>query len=356
MCAATAELVANLSVSPHEFLQPTADVHRRTIATLKEYLDPLAADVADAQKQRRDGNRKKRKRGETDVEEPVLQLRQVYINGLAVKQVWEQAKRIVEAACSEVERDIAIRNRSISTGQTLPHTLLAESQRLRNQNISSQHKHRQEDEGSIEGSDRDEQDEEEVQELEDEIENDETRSGGEDMLNQDEEDIEDSDSGSEDQARPRRSANNETYIQDPNGLNDGFFSIDSFNKQTQFLEQQDARGDDDNPSDEDEIDWDADPLNMPFANPKKTPGKPSPLEAGAEDSDGGEEGPTFGNADLGDSDSEEVEDGDLDDDMQGLNNTNEIRYADFFEPPPKKHASTAQNPTRNPLFRAEPRR
>jgi len=31
----------------------------------------------------------------------------------------------------------------------------------------------------------------------------------------------------------------------PNNLNDGFFSIDDFNKQSQFLEQHDARGEDD---------------------------------------------------------------------------------------------------------------
>ena len=51
------------------------------------------------------------------------------------------------------------------------------------------------------------------------------------------------------------------------GLNDGFFSIDDFNKQTQFLENQDARGDpnDGAASDEEDIDWEADPMQMTSA-------------------------------------------------------------------------------------------
>ncbi|KAK5241624.1 U3 snoRNP protein, partial [Exophiala xenobiotica] len=134
----------------------------------------------------------------------------------------------------------------------------------------------------------------------------------------------------------------------PNGLNDGFFSIDDFNKQTQFLEQQDVRGEDDNPSDEDEIDWDADPMAMPLAkpngNPKSKRKDKDQLPEQDDDSDDDEDGPTFGNADLNadesDEDMTDAENLDLEGDMPGLSNTNEVRYADFFVPPPRKLTKT----------------
>ena len=55
-------------------------------------------------------------------------------------------------------------------------------------------------------------------------------------------------------------------VKDRFGLNDGFFSIDDFNKQSQFLEDQDARGDpnDGAASDEEDIDWEGDPLATPL--------------------------------------------------------------------------------------------
>jgi U3 small nucleolar RNA-associated protein MPP10 len=115
----------------------------------------------------------------------------------------------------------------------------------------------------------------------------------------------------------------ETYTADPFGLNDGFFSIDNFNKQTDFLEQQDQRGEAADSEDE-EVDWTADPMS----------GKLD--EADSDDDEGG---PTFGNVDLnapeGDSDDEELEDGDLDMVDDGIN-ANNVMYADFFAPPAQK--------------------
>ncbi len=137
------------------------------------------------------------------------------------------------------------------------------------------------------------------------------------------------------------------YLPDPNGLNDGFFSIDDFNKHSQFLEQQDAIGEGDNPSDEDEIDWDADPLTAPLPSAS---GKKKLKADDATDSEDGV-GPTFSDADsdgLSEEELEEAENLDLADSIPGLENTNNIKYADFFEPP-------AQKPSKSKRMRALPK-
>ncbi|KIW67429.1 hypothetical protein PV04_06686 [Phialophora macrospora] len=321
--AESSGLLTALSTSAEAFLQPPSSLHFDSLAYLKSILDPLATNVALAQTSRREENRKKRKRGDVGREEEVLQMRQVYTNGLGVKQVWEQARRILDATRAEIERDIA-------------------TQRARQQaNI----------EAHVASSDGDNDAASALEEEIDDTEDSDLEDGTDDAFDEDDahgdspdlegiEDIEeeDSDASKSDQEEP------ETYVQDPNHLNDGFFSIDDFNRQTQFLEQQDARGEDDNPSDEDDIDWDADPLTMPFHKTKINAGeKGGEMNAGEESSDE-EDGPTFGNVDLNADDSDEdmmdQEDSALDDGLPGLDNTNDIRYADFFAPPPKKQSKT----------------
>src|ERR1700761_3338527 len=100
-------LLTILSSSIQSFLQPSSSLHSESLAYLKSILDPLAVNVATAQKLKRDENRRKRKRSDVEQGEEILQLRQVYTNGLEVKQVWEQARRILDAACTEIERDIS---------------------------------------------------------------------------------------------------------------------------------------------------------------------------------------------------------------------------------------------------------
>ncbi|KIW31968.1 uncharacterized protein PV07_03554 [Cladophialophora immunda] len=325
-------LVTTLSTSTQAFLQPSSSLHSEVLAYVKSILDPLAVNVAAAQKLRRDGNRKKRKRSDVEREEEVLQLRQVYTDGLGVKQIWEQTRRILDASCKETERDIAAHRTGVQPD--------FQEQSATNGNDSDEVEalDGSEDEDEI-SADDDVQDEVLEDEYLDEEDGAEEFDGLEDF-----EGVEAEDSTSEaDQRDPG------TYVPDPNGLNDGFFSIDDFNKQTQFLEQQDALGEDDNPSDEDEIDWDADPLTMPFHKPKATSAsqdkKGNGLSDVGEQSDE-EDGPTFGDADLNAEDTdddmmsqdEEV----LNDGVDGLQNTNEIRYADFFAPPPKKLSKTTR--------------
>lgn len=307
---------------PHQFLQPRLEQQQAAVAAAKAIVDPLAQQVAQAQTARRNENRRKRKRGSDQVEDPVLQLRQIYTNGLAVKQVWEQARRVLDAACNEVER---------SLDEYLDKHELQDERMLQALDPESDSDaHMTEGEESVEDEGEDIVSEENI---------------AEDILN-DEDDIEDIE---DDEGVPLDDreegefdeAPQATYKPDPNNLNDGFFSIDDFNKQSQFLEQMDARGDEDNPSDEDEIDFDADPLAQPLPKSKLPSGRSSRQRDEPSEEEGDEGGPTFGNADLNapDSDEEsgaEVDEGELDGMMSGLVNTNDVRYADFFEPPPKK--------------------
>ena len=328
-------LLSSLSTECHQFLQPSSNLHHQALATVKTLLDPLAVRVADAQKERRDANRRKRKRGDTDTEEVPLQLRQIYTDGLAIRQIWEQARRILDAAADEVERAVAIH-----AAQRAPDEV-KESKPI---NLDQDDF----DEVHDDIMDLESVGEEDIEDLENEEEFDE----GEELEDDDENEEEEIDDSEDEDSRPQdKKVGSSTYIRDPNSLNDGFFSIDDFNKQTQFLEQQDARGDDDNPSDEDEVDWDADPLAMSVPRPRSDRKKGSkPTHDDEEESDD-DDGPTFGDADLNASDSDEElldADDDLEQGLPGIDNTNEIRYADFFAPPPKK-------PSRSKRMRALPK-
>ncbi len=325
------DLLATLTTSTHSFLQPPASLHDESLAYLKAILDPLASNVATAQKSRRDENRKKRKRSALEQDDDVLQLRQVYTTGLGVKQVWEQTRRILDATCTEIERDIAshkARQKTEGAGETPLMDQNREPEAASEEQIDvaedSDLAYGTSEDGFLDDGALDE---------------DEALADEEDPNEDEDVDGDESDTSEVNKQDPG------VYKQDPNKLNDGFFSIDDFNIQTQFLEQQDARGDDDNPSDEDDIDWDADPLTMTFHKAKFGAGGVNEKAADSGDASSDEdEGPTFGNADLNADDSEDAmqdeEDDGLEDGLAGLDNTNDVRYADFFAPPPKKQSKT----------------
>lgn len=319
-------LIQTLRQAPHTFLQPSNDTAADAVLLAKSLLDPLAQDIIQSQTNRRDENRKKRKRGDDETKDEVLQLRSLYTKNLAVKQVWEQARRILEATCTEVER-------------SLPEPL--QTMDVPDDDISED-----DGEGVVEDGELDEMlDESDLSELEVE------EGGVEEELDDEDPEEEDiqvgEDDDLEDDISDEDDAEAENWAPDKHGLNDGFFSIDNFNKQSQFLEQMDARGEDDNPSDEDEVDWDADPMAQPVSTPNGRTDRPHADVPADEDSEAEEDGPTFGNADLNAPDSDEDNSEVIDDDemdlegaMPGLNNTNDIRYADFFAPPPKKLSKT----------------
>lgn len=303
--------------SPLAFLQPTKQLNASFLAAAKQFLDPVAAGISESQTQRQQDLRKKRKRGtgyDSDIR--VLHLKKVHLDGFGVNQVFEQTRKIVEAAKQEIE---------LSLIDVEDDGVVAVEDENSEEDLEAAEDDQSESSLGEEGVDWeydgvDDDDDAQVSEG--------AQSGDEDIeMDEGEEEIFSDEEGSDDEPA-------EEYKPDPNGLNDGFFSIDDFNKQSDFLEQQDQRGEAAD-SDDDEIDWAADPM---AEGSSKIKAKGEDDDMSEDESDEG--GPTFGNADLnapeGDSDDdEEFEDGDLDG-LDNGTNANNIMYADFFAPPAKK--------------------
>lgn len=317
---------------PWTFLHPTDHLHTQIADSAKQIFDPLAASIVDEQTLRRQINRK-RKRVDADLDGvPPLQLKNLYVDGFNSNQIWEQATRILESAGKEVERDITLLARKDDDLSS------ADEDQL---NLSDP-------EGSISESD-------DADSLSDEfLESASFDDNGEEIGEKSERsDGEDSESGGmmddamsvDDASVDSQEEDPGTYVEDRFGLNDGFFSIDDFNKQTENWERLDARGvgNDADDSDDEEIDWHANPMETGMGSLPKT--SASRKSRGSDensdmDDDSEEDGPTFGNADLhGDSDSDEDAFDAEDAGMGGLENANDIKYADFFAPPPRKASS-----------------
>lgn len=308
---------------PWTFLHPTDHLHTQIADSAKQIFDPLAASIVDEQTLRRQINRK-RKRVDADLDGvPPLQLKNLYVDGFNSNQIWEQATRILESAGKEVERDITLLARKDDDLSS------ADEDQL---NLSDP-------EGSISESD-------DADSLSDEfLESASFDDNGEEIGEKSERsDGEDSESGGmmddamsvDDASVDSQEEDPGTYVEDRFGLNDGFFSIDDFNKQTENWERLDARGvgNDADDSDDEEIDWHANPMETGMGSLPKT--SASRKSRGSDensdmDDDSEEDGPTFGNADLhGDSDSDEDAFDAEDAGMGGLENANDIKYADFF--------------------------
>ncbi|GAB7366372.1 hypothetical protein MBLNU230_g8170t1 [Neophaeotheca triangularis] len=326
MAAVDNTLLSSLTGSPHNFLQPSFPLHTDTLAFLKHALDPLATDVATSQQQRQQEARKKRKRGENVDVGDVLRLKQVHTQGFGVDQIWEQARRVIDAARVEAESAV-IERLAMAQG--------AEEDEEEDEGISDGYDMYDAEDGSsmgeegvdyeVEGDDvgADEESDGDDEDMEDALDD---PDAVDDFADEDMDvDGEGSDMGNGEPA--------EEFVADKHGLNDGFFSIDDFNKQSDFLEQQDFRGDGDGAaSDEEDVDWDANPLSQAAA-------EGIAAEAGAAD-DGEEEddedGPTFGDPDAeSEDDEDEVDAGEMNG-VGGMGNTNDVMYQDFFAPPAQK--------------------
>lgn len=356
--------LTTLQSSFHTFLQPTLSLHAASLVLAKRYLDPLATSTSVAQAQRQQASRRKRKRGDYDVDDSQkpLQLTQIYVEGFKVEQIWEQARRILDATRSELERSLP------TTSQTQVTTSLPEKLAgLSTENRKSV-RFREFDEDGFEDdkSDPDELDRVDdmslgesdgsIDDLNQPPPDGETAVFGQ-SVDDDLEDMLDREGVGEeedpDELLESGGESEEIFYPDKNGLNDGFFSIDDFNRQSEFLEQQDARGENDGgASDEEDVDWDADPLAV---TPSYKSGQMLDDEA-TEESEDGDAGPTFGNVDLNAPDFSDDDDDDSAnepqlDDVGAMNNTNEIRYADFFAPPPNK---ASNNSRRRALPKTQP--
>ncbi|KAG8622762.1 hypothetical protein KVT40_009273 [Elsinoe batatas] len=341
---ATATLSTILSSRPETFLAPSASLHGSSLTYISSVLSPLASQIYDVHTQRTAEYRasKKRKRGQDDLsstaearkelrpwnEKEALKLSGVHTEGFGVDQVWEQVRRVIGAVEKEVERDLEARKErelGEDSEDDLSGSQAADGSELGEEGLDYE----------IEGVDDDENARPSDDDDEDEMEEDEDQD--EDGLDLEDEDMLDGD-GEEGEEGAENDEEVDTpateYVEDPNGLNDGFFSIDDFNKQSDFLERADERGDDDGAaSDEEEVDWNLDPLAD--AAPSKTKRKPAQDDEASE-----EDGPTFGDMDINapegaSDDEEELEGGEMDD-IDDLTNANNITYKDFFAPPAKK--------------------
>ena len=327
MAAPSALLANTITNASHDFLRASPSLHEAALLAAKHYLDPLAASISHVQVARLQEARRKRKRGDTNMNEPVLRLRQLYIEDFSTEQIWEQSKRILDASTREAQLILQFNSTSANT------TAVAHKKvRFGDEDVAS-------DESLDSGHEAIAEFESENDEVE------EMAVSGNDSANETNEngvddvaDIEDGDSSlleDDDGGQLSRS----TFTKDKHGLNDGFFSIDDFNRATDFLEQVDARGDpnDGAASDEEDVDWAVDPMNQTLSN--TTQKQQTTITSRISD-----DGPTFGDADLNapwsddEGDENDEEDIEMGDDMDG--NTNEIYYKDFFAPPPRALTKT----------------
>ena len=315
-----------------------------SLALAKETLDAFAAKVGEEQAQRLREARRKRKRGERDVavaEREVLRIRQVHVEGFEVEQVWEQARRVIDALRGEAE---------VTLGE-LDVEIERDEEEERGDGSSGVELLKFDEDGFEIGSDDVGEGVEEDEDEDEEDEGAEEREGGngvdeEEITGEDVEGFdapgEENDYNEEDEEEGPDE--NGVFIQDPHMLNDGFFSIDDFNKRTEFLERQDAAA---GPytgeaSDEEEIDWDVDPTSM-LLKPASTSNRAATKEfedaedEDMEDDEDNDDGPTFGNIDLNAPEGESDDDGEIQQHMdEEGDNTNAVYYKDFFEPPPRK--------------------
>lgn len=239
--------------TPCDFLLPTAKIQTSTIDSAKYFLDPLALAVNESESAKRQDSRK-RKRSDVDGDsaDQALQLGQLFVEGFTSDQIWEQAVRILDAAGKGIQRDYDL---SAQYAPSLPSKAQATSPDFDSAYGDTERAEANGVSGRVETST-------------DELGSDDGDTGMESV-----EGSEDSAPGTPnldgiDEAvrKPAPSSGSrkskpDAYTRDRFGLNDGFFSIDDFNRQSEFFENSDAKGGrNDRESDDDEIDWGADPL------------------------------------------------------------------------------------------------
>ncbi|KAL8728965.1 MAG: hypothetical protein Q9166_005060 [cf. Caloplaca sp. 2 TL-2023] len=335
-------LLSTLSASAGTFLQPTPALHTAALVLAKRYLDPLALSATKAHADRLQAlrRRSKRRRAEENGFQRPFHMRQVHLEGFPTQQVWEQARRVLNASTQELEANL---QNLLPSPHHEPRPVRAEPghdhgpkrKRLRFDTGSSGKGDASQDvfegESAADGMDdgagleiaSDGASEASLGEIEDIDDGNDDGDNGEGLVV----DM-DSEATSDIDERIR-----DLFVPDKHGLNDGFFSIDDFNKQSDFLENQDARGEpEDEASDEEEIDWAAEPPPLPDGDVD------DPEEGDKED------GPVFGDAesDTGDSNSNASEGVMPMEGMGASSNTNDIMYADFFAPPPRKASQTTR--------------
>ncbi|KAG5945415.1 hypothetical protein E4U59_005857 [Claviceps monticola] len=353
----------------HKFIEPNADIPRESLNIVKNTLEAFASQVSDLQQQRlKESRKRKRSRNASVVGGgDVLKLRKVYVDGFETGQVWQQAKKIIRGVLGFADGlvdELEERGEVVedgSEGEETRSLAFGEDGFEVDSDEDSDGSEENSDDGSDENEDNAidemEQEDEDSEGLEQDVDGDEEIQDASNQSQNDEDGEEEEDEDEEEA---------DEFVQDPNGLNDGFFSIDAFNKQTQWFEDQDARGDPatDQASDDEDVDWNADPLAPPKSSSKSSGKKgaradTSLREDAEEEEEDDDDGPTFGDMDLdapeGASDEEDIDmDDGVEDDEGNDFNANEVYYKDFFAPPPRKNK--AGKPFKKRAPKSEPQR
>lgn len=325
----------------HSFLQPPPSVSTASLQWAKHALDAFAGQVGDEQAVRRARDKKRKREGGSG---DVLKIRKLHVEGFETGQVWQQARRVIQSTLNtskellqELEEDGQVLHEGAEEaldGDAKEVPFEEDGSEVGSDDL--------EDTESVSGSDEEDFQDAESQQDDAEV----FVSGDEDE--DDMEDLGDADDfeGEDDDEEDDLNQPTETYVEDPNGLNDGFFSIDDFNKQTQYFEDQDYKADPntDLASDDDEIDWHGDPFAEPKGKSKNKKAKGDEEEDDAvsdlEDDDEDDAGPTFGDMDLDAPEGASEDEGNLADGLEGdmgMDLTaDDIFYKDFFAPPAKK--------------------
>lgn len=336
----------------HTFLQPPPSLSTASLHWAKHALDAFAGQVGDEQAERRLQD-KKRKREGGNGSGDVLKIRRLHVEGFETGQVWQQARRIIQSTLQTSQNVLAeLEANGLVVGKEggVPAASTDGEEDEDDEALSQDG----EEGASFSESGAENWEDAESQQFDGlSAEEDEEDDGMEDLGDQDDAELaeEDGDDDLEDM-EDQDDFNDQptsTYVEDPNGLNDGFFSIDDFNKQSQWFEEQDYKADPhtDQASDDEDVDWHGDPFSQPKGKPKTKNGKGDEEDGASDledmnDDDEDDAGPTFGDMDLdapeGASDDEAA--GDLADGLvgdMGMDLTaNDVFYKDFFAPPPKK--------------------
>ncbi|KAK5987405.1 U3 small nucleolar ribonucleoprotein mpp10 [Cladobotryum mycophilum] len=297
----------------HVFLQPNVSLPTEALNVVRDTLEGFAAHVSDEQQQRLKESRKRKREGGGGggTAQDVLKLRKVYVDGFETGQVWQQAKKIIGSVLAFSENlldELEENNQVVTNG--VAHADLDESALLDDES-------------------QDEEDEEE------------------DSLDEDEDDEDAEEDLSDEQLSE-------------DGL-EGEFDNEEDELDDAVAEEQDAKGDPntDRASDDEDIDWTADPMAPSKDGPKKSSKRNtgdddnlSDAGAGEEDSEDEDDGPTFGDMALdapeGDSEDEDMDE--MVDDEGNDFNANEVYYRDFFAPPPRKGKYKDRKPKKSVKF------
>lgn len=330
----------------HVFIQPPSSLATGSLHLVKDTLDNLAGQVVDQQQARLREASKKRKR-ETQNRIDALKLRKLHIDGFETGQVWQQVKKIITSTLEEstqlLEELEANNEIAMEDG---PDTEGAKVVEFGEDGFEVDSDDEDASASSESGSEADSEDQDEEDEDGSDVSDEEDLEGDLERLDEERSDLEMEDeeeeeegvegSGDEDEDEDEEESGAELQ-EDPDGLNDGFFSLKDFNRQTLLFEAQDARADPnaDDDSDDESVNWHKDPFtpsakgasggvdiddeeeesDVDMEEPAAKPSKPQSKKAAAESED---------EDDLG------LEDMEMD------LTANDVYYKDFFAPPAKK--------------------